>query len=81
MDRPTRCCKLHKLLVNNLDLEVVAPGGTTYHGNQFTGAWSTAGASGWDSENNVENVFVQAPATGVWTILVDGTPSTPSHQG
>jgi subtilisin family serine protease len=62
----TRC------LVNDLDLEVLAPGGTAYHGNQFTAAWSATDPSGWDSANNVENVFVQAPATGLWTIHVNG---------
>jgi hypothetical protein len=58
--------------VNDLNLEVSSPEGTVYHGNQFTGSWSTAGASSWDADNNVENVFVQNPATGLWTIHVTG---------
>ncbi len=67
-------------LINNLDLEVLAPDGTAYHGNQFTSNWSTSNASGWDVANNVENVFVQTPSTGLWTIHVKGTsvPTVPS---
>ncbi len=66
-------------LVNNLDLVVTAPNGTVYRGNKFTGLWSTAnpGASA-DTANNVENVFVQSPATGTWTIEVRGT-SVPTN--
>ncbi len=59
-------------LVNDLNLEVIAPGGSSYHGNQFDGHWSVQNASGWDSANNVENVFVQAPAIGTWTVIVHG---------
>ena len=58
-------------LKNNLDLLVTAPGGTVYRGNRFTGSWSTANpGSTTDTANNVENVFVQSPATGTWTIQV-----------
>ncbi len=58
-------------LVNDLNLELTAPGGTIYRGNLFTGSWSTPdpGASA-DTANNVENIFVQAPAPGRWTIRV-----------
>ena len=59
-------------LVNDLNLEVVAPDGSSYHGNQFNGHWSVQNASAWDSANNVENVFVQAPAIGTWTVIVHG---------
>ncbi|MBK6424872.1 MAG: S8 family serine peptidase [Blastocatellia bacterium] len=71
-------------LRNNLDLVVTAPNGTVYRGNKFgtqqadltwtNEGWSTAnpGASA-DTSNNVENVFVQSPATGTWTIEVRGT--------
>jgi hypothetical protein len=59
-------------LVNNLDLEVTEPNGsTTYLGNQFSGGWSTTGGTA-DSVNNVENVYIQSPDTGVWTIEVNG---------
>ena len=61
-----------KKLINDLDLIVVAPGGTTYRGNVFnTGTgWSNSGGSA-DTLNNVECVFVASPATGAWTATVD----------
>ena len=59
-------------LVNDLDLVVRAPNGTFYHGNKFAGSWSRANNSSYDRLNNVENVFVQAPATGTWTVEVSG---------
>ena len=60
-------------LVNNLDLVVTAPdGSTTHYGNNFSGGWSSAGGVG-DQLNNVENVYVQSPTTGVWTIDVVGS--------
>ncbi len=58
-------------LKNNLNLVVTAPDGTIYRGNRFTGVWSTANpGTTTDTTNNVENVFVQSPATGSWTITV-----------
>ncbi len=65
-------------LVNDVDLEVIAPDGrTSYRGNQFITA-STAGESlknprKWDRLNNVEGVLVRTglPA-GVWTIHIIG---------
>ena len=58
-------------LVNDLDLTVVAPDGTTYTGNVFAGGWSAPGGSP-DRLNNVENVYVFAAAAGAWTITVSG---------
>ena len=58
-------------LVNDLDLTVVAPGGTTYKGNAFSGGWSVTGGSA-DRLNNVENVYVFAAEAGTWTITVSG---------
>jgi hypothetical protein len=55
-------------LVNDLDLTVTA-GGATYRGNVFSGGWSTTGGSA-DRLNNLENVYVQAPAAGAVTITV-----------
>lgn len=65
-------------LVNDLDLSVVAPDGTTYRGNVFAGGWSNTGGSA-DRVNNVENVFVFAAAAGTWTVSVTGynVPSGP----
>lgn len=58
-------------LVNNLNLVVTGPGGTTYRGNVFSGGWSVPGGTA-DSVNNVESVYVQNPAVGTWTVRVEG---------
>lgn len=72
--------------VNNLNLRVVSPGGTVYHGNVglASGPWSTPGGSA-DNLNTIENIFVQNPQAGVWTVEVTGAsivsdarPETPS---
>ncbi len=55
-------------LVNNLDLTVTDPSGTTtYYPN---GVDNTSGA---DTLNNVEQVKVTNPGSGSWTITVSGT--------
>jgi hypothetical protein len=59
------------MLVNDLDLEVTGPGGAFYRGNVFAGGWSVAGGVA-DSTNNLENVYVQSPAAGLWTVTVRG---------
>jgi serine protease AprX len=57
-------------LVNNLDLQVSGTGGVpVYLGNVFSGGWSQTGGSA-DNVNNVENVFVQSPPAGVWTVTI-----------
>jgi hypothetical protein len=58
-------------LVNNLNLTVSGPGGVIYRGNVFSGGWSGTGGSA-DTLNNVENVFIQAPAAGSYTVQVSG---------
>ncbi len=59
-------------LVNDLNLVVTAPDGTTaYLGNVFSGGWSQTGGSA-DSVNNVENVYVQSAAAGTWTVTING---------
>jgi len=57
--------------INDLTLKVTSPGGTTYWGNNglASGIWSTAGGSA-DTKNTVENVFIQNPAAGTWTVEV-----------
>lgn len=56
--------------VNNLDLDV-AVGGTLYHGNHFSGRYSTPGGSP-DPINNVEGVYLPPGTTGVFTVTVRG---------
>jgi len=59
-------------LVNNLDLVVTGPAGsTTYLGNNFLFGWTVPGGSA-DTVNNVENVYVQAAGAGTWTVQVAG---------
>lgn len=56
-------------LVNDLDLEVVAPDGTIYLGNHFDGAASTAGGSA-NAKDTVEQVRLPTPVAGRYTIRV-----------
>lgn len=58
-------------LVNNLDLEVVGPGGT-YLGNVFTAGISTTGGTA-DVRNTVEQFRLIAPVAGSYTFRVKGT--------
>ena len=58
-------------LVNDVDLTLVSPSGVEYRGNVFGGGWSTPGGSA-DRRNNVENVFIQNPEPGAWTVRVSG---------
>lgn len=60
-------------VVNNLDLEVISPGGAqTFLGNVFSAGASTTGGSA-DTLNNVEVVLVNAPAAGDWIVRVRAT--------
>ncbi|MEP6922833.1 MAG: FG-GAP-like repeat-containing protein [Pyrinomonadaceae bacterium] len=58
--------------INDLTLKVTAPDNTIYYGNNgLSGSamWSTPGGSP-NTIDTVENVFVQTPAAGNWTIQV-----------
>jgi hypothetical protein len=63
-------------VVNNLDLVVTAPNGTTYLGNVWAGGWSSTGGVA-DAINNVERVAIAFPAPGTWTFTVNA-PAVPS---
>ncbi len=58
-------------LVNDLDLVITAPDGTSYRGNVFSGGWSATGGSA-DRVNNVEGAYFQTPTPGDWTVAVSG---------
>jgi serine protease AprX len=63
--------------VNNLSLKITNPAGTVYWGNVGigtggTGNYSTAGGAENDIDT-VENVFLQNPVAGLWTIEVLGS--------
>ena len=60
-----------KRLVNDLDLTVIAPDGSTYKGNVFSNGYSTTGGVN-DDLNNVERVKLPSSSTqsGTWEIRV-----------
>jgi serine protease AprX len=61
-----------KALVNDLDLQVYAPDGTLYNGNNFQGfegEFSVVGGQA-DRKNNVEGVTIKNPAVGNWRVVV-----------
>lgn len=60
-----------RALVNDLDLEVVAPNGT-FLGNVLSAGQSQTGGSR-DALNPVEQVFIQAPQSGTYTLRVKAT--------
>jgi hypothetical protein len=62
-------------LINNLDLELIAPDGVTIHLPWVLDPAnpSNDATTGVDTINNVEQVFVNSPAEGTWTIRVKGT--------
>ncbi len=57
-------------LVNDLDLEVIAPDGTLYRGNQFGAGESVANAPNADKLNNVEGVYLSVPVVGDYQVRV-----------
>lgn len=61
------------LRINDLSLKVTSPGGTVYWGNNGLdiGLWSASGGSS-NTIDTVENVFIQSPQAGTWTIQVLG---------
>ena len=71
--------------VNDLTLRVTSPSAVVYWGNNglLAGNWSTSGG-GANTIDTVENVFVQDPEPGPWTVEIiaseingDGHPETP----
>ena len=60
-------------LVNDLDLEVVAPDGTLYRGNQFGAGESVPNPPNSDKLNNVEGVYITTPTAGDWQVRVRAT--------
>lgn len=57
--------------INDLTLKVTSPSATEYWGNNglLEGNWSVAGGSA-DTIDTVENVFIQNPEPGIWTVEV-----------
>ena len=65
----TTSSTLHR--INDLSMRVTAPNGAQYWGNNGlgNGMYSTTGGTS-NTKDTVENVFVQNPAAGTWTIEV-----------
>ncbi len=62
-----------KALVNDLDLEVIAPDGTHSYGNQGLYASGQCLRDGkWDQCNNVEGIMIPNAQHGAYTIIVRG---------
>jgi hypothetical protein len=59
-------------LVNDLDLEVLAPNGEIYRGNQMENGVSLPNPLGRDSRNNVEGVILRNPTPGEYIVRVRG---------
>ena len=66
--------------VNDLDLEVVSPTGAVYRGNVFSGGQSTTGGS-FDIRNNVEQVHINTPQAGNWTVNIIASAVNQDVQG
>lgn len=60
-------------LVNQLDLELIAPDGSIYRGNQFEGAESAPNAAARDAINNVEGIRLTKAAPGEYLLRVRAT--------
>lgn len=67
--------------VNDLTLRVTSPGGTQYWGNNGLTANNTSTSGGAaNTIDTVENVFLNNPAAGVWTIQITApTLTTDAH--
>lgn len=76
-------------LINDMDLKVTSPTGTVYwgnngltnHGSGSSGEalWSTPGGTK-ENVNSLENVFVQNPTAGVWTVeIIAANINTDNH--
>nr|WP_269669433.1 S8 family serine peptidase [Paenibacillus sp. GSMTC-2017] len=59
-------------LVNDLDLQVVAPDGSAYKGNCFASNTASTSCTAFDRLNNVENVYFQAPVEGTYSVRIAG---------
>jgi hypothetical protein len=58
-------------LINNLDLLVENNISGSYLGNEFSGGWSVANTSLFDTDNNVECVYIETPVVGRYNVTID----------
>ncbi|HUN79945.1 MAG TPA: S8 family serine peptidase, partial [Phycisphaerae bacterium] len=66
--------------INDLDLELTAPSSTVYLGNVFLNGVTTTGGSK-DGKNNVEQIHLPSPETGIWTAKVKAAAVNVGTQG
>jgi hypothetical protein len=59
-------------LVNDLNLELTAPSGAFYRGNQYSSGHSISNPVDWDDRNVEECVRVNDPEPGTWYLTVSG---------
>ena len=59
-------------LINDLNLELIAPNGTQYRGNQYSDGQSVPNPADWDNINVEECCRINDPQLGVWHITVSG---------
>jgi hypothetical protein len=67
-------------VVNDVNLEVTAPGSVLYRGNVFSGGQSTTGGTA-DAKNNVERVVLNSPPIGLYTVVVRSAAVPQTNQG
>jgi len=61
-----------RTLVNNINIQLTAPGGTYYRGNIYSGGVSTANPATWDTINVEECFRVNNPTMGRWRLTISG---------
>jgi subtilisin family serine protease len=59
-------------LVNDINLELTAPSGPYYRGNQYSGGQSIENPVDWDDRNVEECIRVNDPEVGTWYVSVNG---------
>ena len=57
-------------IINDLDLTLIDPSGTEYHGNQMTNGESDPNPASYDRINTVEFFQLTNPPVGTWKIIV-----------
>jgi len=68
--------------INDLNLEVISPTGTSYKGNVFdTVARQSATGGAFDTQNNIEQVHITGPRAGDWRVIVHGDAVNVGPQG
>jgi hypothetical protein len=77
---PPAAANANPAYINDLDLEVVGPGGELYLGNNVTNGQSSTGGSA-DFRNNVEVVILNNPNPGTYLVRIRATAVNVGTQG